>query len=80
MAAPVVYNDSTYQTVIIFRGPLTEAIITDIELGVTAKGYAKLNETDEYDKDFGEYLALVRATSRLLSKLEKRAVKNGAYR
>lgn len=59
-----------------YHGPLTKVQITLPE-GVKATGWAKLNEGDNYNANFGETLASIRATHRALRKLEKFLAKNG---
>lgn len=53
-----------------FRGSITTATVT-LPNGLKAKGHARLYEGDIYNKDFGQTLAIVRATQRVLRKYER---------
>lgn len=53
-----------------FRGSLTTVTLTT-PLGIRARGHALHNPTDVYNKEFGEHLAIVRASQRALRKYEK---------
>lgn len=66
-----------FLTEIEYLGPLTSAVIVSPD-GIRARGYSRLNYGDIYDEGFGEYLAVTRAMYRLLRKLEKKAIKEGA--
>lgn len=59
-----------------YHGPLTKVQITLPE-GIKATGWARQNEGDNYNASFGETLANVRATQRVLRKYEKFLAKNG---
>lgn len=53
-----------------FRGPLTRVEVT-LPNGIRAVGNSLLHEDDEYNKEFGESLAIVRASQRVLKKHER---------
>lgn len=53
-----------------FRGSLTTVTLT-LPNGLTARGNARLYEGDVYNKRFGEELATIRATQRVLRKYER---------
>lgn len=55
---------------------LTSVRVTDTRYGVTARGNAKLHPDDEFDINIGQRLAYIRATQRLLRKVERKMVQN----
>lgn len=60
-----------------YFGQLTRVDVTLAE-GFHARGYARLNEDDVYNKPFGKQLATTRAIIRALRKYEKWLAKNGS--
>lgn len=57
-----------------FNGEITTVEIMD-SAGTVARGHAKHNPADDYSEQFGQALALSRASSRYFRKIEKRLVK-----
>lgn len=62
------------RTLTVRVGPLTRVEIYD-EAGLYAVGYAKLNEDDEYNEDFGVFLAASRAEERYQRKFQKALIR-----
>lgn len=60
-----VVNEGQYRIESWINNPLTKVIIEDVESGISATGYAKLNPEDEFDSGFGWNLAYLRASVRL---------------
>jgi hypothetical protein len=59
-----------------YHGPLTKVRI-ELPEGIYATGWSRQNEGDIYNSHFGETLAQVRASQRVLRKYEKWLAKNG---
>lgn len=71
----ITYNEDSGIINVVFDGALTTVIIEDCN-GITAKGHALQNAEDQYDSDFGQALALSRASNRYFHKLEKHLVRS----